>query len=218
MGYEIVQKIMENFTYWDGFTEEDVDGFFYCINAPIYDYFTGASKLVLLPEEESDFVVKIPFTGTFDFGEYEDFYGAEEPDGWNYCRAEQEIHEAAKKHHFEELFLPLEKVNEIEDYPVYIQPRAIPYSQEKNSSEYCSKESYNKIKIERGKNQEIGKCNVNCFPINWIASVMDFFEGSIERLNEFFKFLDAWCDDLHDSNIGYYKGKPCLIDYGGFNE
>ena len=217
MRNEIVQKIMENFTYWDSFTEADVDDFFYSIKNTPFSYFnTGASKLVLFPFE-ADYVIKIPFTGSYDL-EYEDFYGAEEPDGWNYCRVEQQIYEAAKEHHFEELFLPLERIDEIEDYPVYIQPIAVPYTEEKDSGKYCSKESYDKIKIERGKNQEIGRYNVYCFPIDWIASVMDFFEGSIERLNEFFKFLDTWCSDLHHANIGYCKGKPCLIDYGGFDE
>lgn len=234
---EIVKKYMKNFCFnWDnGFTEDDVEDFIWNIdrkNVPSFNYETGASKLVIIPDE-TNFVIKIPFTGAYaEAGEYyddeegewvtsendkhyEDFYCASDDSGCDYCAAECNIYNEAKKNGFEQLLLKIEKVGEYNGTPVYIQPKAKSYVYTGNTEKYSSNKSKEIVKEERNKVKNGYGISIHSFPTNWAASCLDIL-GSLDELNRFFKFLNENSGDLHNNNIGYYNDKPCIIDYAGF--
>ena len=215
------------------FTEEDVDDFIYAMNGkvPSFFYEIGASKFVILPEGE-DFVIKIPFTGAYDvdmdYDEedsesnryfYEPFYGASDDTGADYCAAECYIYEEAKDEGFEQLFLKIKKVAECDGVGVYIQPKAQSFSRTSNHGKYASNKSKEAVKkaIENKPFDYDPGFTINSFPVDWTASCLDVL-GSLDELNRFFKFLTDNSGDLHDSNIGYCNGKPCIIDYAGFDD
>lgn len=234
---EIIEKYMRNFhfNYDGGFTEDDVEDFIWYIDrnsVPSFHYETGASKLVIIPDE-TDFVIKIPFTGAYaeageyyddeegewikseDDRQYEDFYGASDDSGCNYCAAECEIYNEAKKKGFEQLLLKIEKVGEYNGMSVYIQPKAKSFAYTGNTEKYSSNKSKEIVREERNRVGNTYGISIHSFPTNWAASCLDIL-GSLDELNRFFIFLNENSGDLHSNNIGYYNGKPCIIDYAGF--
>lgn len=235
---EIVKVYIENFHLNDdeGFTDQDVDNFLWTINGkvPSFDYETGASKFVIIPEGE-DFVIKIPFTGCYEDCkcsydeekqewlppeyEYMSFYGASDETGADYCAAECNIYEEAEEEGFEQLFLKIEKVTECDGIGIYIQPKAQSFSRTYNHGWYASNKSKEAVRkaIENKPFDYEPGFTINSFPVDWTASCLDVL-GSLDELNRFFQFLTDNSGDLHENNIGYYNGKPCIIDYGNFDD
>ena len=236
MKYDIeeIKRFVENFSLnEDGaFTEEDVDNFISSIDVnkvPDFDFDSGATKLVIIPEDR-DYVIKIPFNGYYMEDDYEEegeeynkyfweFEGAEGKDHSNYCEAERFLYEKAKKEGFEGMFLPIELLHIIDDYPIYIQQKAIPNSELSSATTtfFSSKESKNIIEGKKVKEN----CE-NClykFPLNWLASSMEVL-GSYNKLYNFGMFLQSTgiSGDLHNANIGYCNESAVIIDYGGYHD
>ena len=191
---------------------------------------TGASKLVILPFGE-DFVIKIPFNGTYcddeiDYetgevlseGAWEHFTSEEyysenmEFDG-NYCGREADISDIATAEDLEECFAITECVGRCGDYLIYKQARATAILADilDEKSDSLSAEERNSI---RDKCDSMG---VYRFNVYWLNDFLEFFGEEI--LKQLDRFIDTYgINDLHTSNVGYIGNRPVLIDYSGYFE
>ena len=183
-----------------------------------YHYEYGATKLVIILPD-CDFVIKIPFSGSYqDFyrtdgyeGEYVEFENADfETCEWDYCKTEVNHYILAKNAGFEKYFAKTECIGTINNYPIYIQQKAEIFSETKDLNSYS----------EEKKSSTREKCDKEdlwCFNECWLSDLLDYCGDRIFSL--FMSFLkDNEFDDLHSSNIGYINGVPVLVDYSGFND
>lgn len=219
---EIIEALeYANFDEFSEYTYQDnvLDIFREKYKKPWY-YETGASKLVIIPENE-DFVIKIPFEGMYPEAEWDDeneeyyesefehFCGADTNNEWDYCEVEAERYELSKTYGVEQCFAKCEKIAEIDGYPIYIQQKAKMYNclEKSNHTEEDIK-SVSKI------------CSDNyyeCFNKEWLGDVFNYFGEKI--FNIFMQFLsDFNVNDLHSGNLGYINGKPVLVDYSSWND
>ena len=206
------------------FTENEVYPFINSIDRSIVPNFcweTGATKLVIIPID-TDYVIKIPFNANVDYFEFTGtLYSKDNKD--NYCEEEIEIYNLAKTHHYQDFFLPIEHVysTELDNYPIYIQEKAISFIDTNEADRENSYDMIKQIEIKNIRsaprfNQEAGL--IYSLPVDWLASCLTIL-NDINKLINFLMFLiDYDITDLHRMNIGYIDNMPIIIDYGGFNE
>ena len=217
-----VLNFIENFHLNEdnGFAEGDVDYFISSIDkkkVPEFDYDTGATKLVIIPENR-DYVIKIPFNGKYDYNwdSREDgfisFYGAEE-DGWgdDYCAAEQLFYHRAEEAGYAEFFLKTEFEGNMYGYPIYTQKKVedfCNYTPDEIQASYSSGDSRKSLKSNM----------IASLPYYWTAACLTAFNEDLEKLNDFISFLKETgiLSDLHTGNLGFVNNKPVIVDYGGF--
>lgn len=217
-----ITRYVESFhlNYWEGFTESDVDDFVSSIDTkrvPEFDYDAGATKLVIMPEDR-DYVIKIPFSGLYnEWGDYIPFNGAED-DGYgdDYCEAEQLYYNEARKAGYGKFFMKVFCVGSSCSYPIYVQEKVdefCRYTCIAHQKKHTSDESLKTVVS----NHLDDKMQL---PKIWLASCLTAFEGDEQKLTDFIKFLDdtGIKTDLHAGNLGYFKGHPVIIDYGGYHE
>lgn len=213
MNYNIndILPYVENYEFSEYFTSREEDFLISSIDCDelSFDWEDGASKLVIIPEDK-DYVIKIPFNASCDtfLCEYYDY-------SYNYCEKECNLY---KKISFEEnplftqFFLPLTKVREFENWEVYIQPKCQIYNhlEEEDRSKTYSKDSMMKVKSKK-----LGY--YTNLPDDWIAAVTEMLKDT-KLVKEFIDMLQKYdiTQDLHSGNIGYYNGKPVILDYAGF--
>ena len=187
----------------------------------IYEY--GATKLVFIPLTEDNFVIKIPYTGNWHhsgsyYSEnsnvyypgddyYEDFeHARSEESDWDYCAVEAERYIKARQAGFGSCLAETRLLGFINEYPIYVQEKAIPLSD-------CKK-SHTHTKEERTITSKICK---DCFlDTDWLTDFRLYY-GKATLIN-FINFINEnkWDNDLVSRNIGYIKNRPVLIDYSGF--
>ena len=187
------------------------------------EYNSGASKVVLFPtDEETDFVVKIPFSHDAEYisrCEYDEdfdpnnalFVGAEEPDGWDYCEAETLYYERAVEEGLEFAFLKTELIGRSNNFhPIYIQKKAEMLE--------IREESHKKDWVECQLASNFCTSNhLECFSGYWVADFLNCYgEEAYKKLHDFLADCDIW--DMHSGNLGYHNGKPVIVDYGGYHE
>ena len=189
----------------------------------------GASKLVILPCGE-DFVIKIPFNGTYcddeiDYetgevlseGGWECFtsyeYDSDMDFDGNYCGREADISDIAAAEDLEECFAITECVGRCGDYLIYKQARATTILAD------VLDEKSDSLSIEERKSIR-DKCDnmgVYGFNIYWLKDFLEFFGEEI--LKQLDRFINTYgINDLHTSNVGYIGNRPVLIDYSGYFE
>lgn len=176
----------------------------------------GVTKGVLI-FRKLGFVLKFPFVGYVE-EEDEECYGeeisyfnnADTLDGWDYCSAEVNRYQEAKKAGIENLFLEIKQIDKIDGYPIYYQEYAIPYSEGTSSSNESQRHIANNLckikKVAMFINRE------------WLGDIINVF--SINTLEKFLIFIKDFDidDDLHIGNIGYQGDRPIVIDYGSYND
>lgn len=229
---EEVNEFVEGFHLYDNgfFTEEVVDFFISEINEEKkFDYSTGATKCVIIPEDK-DYVIKIPFNGRTiccedcEYNRENDFYcsccedkscpitpfyggGGKYSD--NYCERERELYDKiiGKYPEFKDFFLPLELIEKIDDYPIYIQVKAEIFNYSKTISSEKSKTIVS--------SDDAKFCNA---PIPWLGSVLENLNNDLTLYNRFIEMLEEFkiTGDLHSSNVGYYDNHAIILDYAGF--
>lgn len=187
-------------------------------DSKIYNSFRhGATKMVLFFAEDPERVVKIPFShqevetleGDYELYEFEGAPYYEHSNGWNYCASEVRLYELAKMSGIEKYFLKNDFLGKIKGHPIYTQPFASPLSEE----------GYRYQKVPREERQDIiYECEekgIYCFNAVWIKDfILAYGIDELIKLDEFLK--DCGLEDLHDGNLGYFEGKPIIIDYGGY--
>lgn len=219
-------KMLEAAPLYDGivFHEGKNAEFMKCMGTDFCDHYFykyGASKLALIPFDNKDFVIKIPYTGTcYEYsgdsenansGVYEDFYHAEYEDRpWDYCAVEVMRYQIAQEDGFERYLAKTELLGFINNYPIYVQERGVIYPEALCVHNYSIAEKEETSKICSGI-----WCNINP---NWLTDFRICYGK--KQLFDFLCFLQSmgWDDDLRVENIGYINNYPVLIDYSGFFE
>lgn len=208
------------------FTESDAD---YLVSGipeeKNFNYETGATKCVIIPDNEN-FVIKIPFNGKtcscrecdeedpfechrdscpilplmYGGGEYQD----------DYCAREVELYNKIVKEYpqFKNFFLSIEKILEINHYPVYIQRKGVGFE---SITDYPIQEK--SIKTIRS-----DECHQIGAPDEWLAKCFEDLGNNIYLYNQFITMLKKTeiSRDLHSGNVGFCNGHAVIIDYGGF--
>ena len=202
------------------FIDDDAYYFYDSLDAKIkeeYDYNYGATKCVLIPHK-GDYVIKIPFTGVWDFDSDAPTTFCSAPCSerdWDYCGAEYERYKEAYRNNLKDYFAPVLCIGCVGHFPIYVQAKCI--TLEDKYSCGCAK-SFRFSDEERNKTLKISKaCWVN-INLDWLT---DFRLSYGEKIfDTFLRFLcdREWDDDLRTENIGYLNDRPVLIDYAGFLE
>ena len=180
-------------------------------------YEWGCTKLVLMPRN-CNFVVKIPFYGDMlekKNGTYiQQFSGAKEPEGWNYCEAESILYTHAEEKEVEKYFLETYCIGFVHEYPIYVQELAVVLNEAKPCYRELSDEEIARIEKVR---EFCRKKNTKRFDITWIADFIDYYgEEAWIKLDKFLH--DFYITDLHSENIGYNSaGAPVIMDYAGYS-
>ena len=213
---EEIKGYLENFSLNEdgGFTDWDSEEFVGSIsnpNIPAFNWEEGATKLVIIPDGR-DYVIKIPFNGRYEYGDFFYFNGAYGSSFDDYCASEKGIYEDAEEAGFGEMFLPIELVCRIDGHPIYVQERVEMIDEMPNQASYASEKSKDKIYEEYQNGvRYIGS------PV-WAASCLDTL-GSYEEYQRFLGFIDEeGISDLHRGNLGYCNGHAVIVDYGGYYE
>lgn len=178
----------------------------------IYKYDYGASKLVIFPDNEEGYVIKIPFSGYFDC-EYEEFYyfANANNDGnrcWDYCFTELLIYHSAKSNDVNQILAKPHLIGTVKNYPIYIQEKAETYEIAKKKSE-----KRNSIQSTDKIYSICQERNYAKFNLDWITDVYNYYGD--KQFNKIMNFI-APIGDLHDANIGYIGSRPVILDYSDF--
>lgn len=182
-----------------------------------YFYDDGATKLVFISKED-DFVIKIPFTGEYEFGawgedgfyqdEFYEFTGAKEPNGWDYCLVEVLEFQLALEGGLDKFFLETYPIGYVHGHPIYAQRKATMFNRQESAKRYSHeyiKSLYKQCDSE----------HVACFNEYWIADFVSCY--GMETFMKLAHHLDNnnICD-LHGGNLGYVDGCPVIVDYAGY--
>lgn len=159
-----------------------------------YSYSYGCYKLVIIPKNISNIVIKIPFSGEYVNHTY---YPFEE----NTIEKEIYLYNKAKENNIQYLFAENISIGSSTN-PIYIQPYCIiseDYDNDSYSYDHCY--SYYNDSID-----ELWQSMVcNCYG-----------EDVLRKLNDFIEEYEI--EDLHNSNIGFRASdtiSPIIIDYAG---
>lgn len=229
MNYNIkdIEKYIQYFTYEESFTSEDADTLEEELerNLPDEDFYceSGATKFVIIPSN-LDYVIKIPFNGQYDWDWNDDYtfvpFEQGGKDGYDYLDLELGILKDWKEKEMirddiliTQFLLPIEEVGIINGFSIYIQKKAISYTDlyENGRKVPVSKEIQEKV-------TEISKKGgfYPSLPLDWLASCYNELQDEIKMI----KFLRSinYISDLHRGNIGYCGNTPVVIDYAGYYE
>lgn len=208
------------------FTEEDVEYLISDIPIDNFNYETGATKCVIIPDD-ADFVIKIPFnaiiSSCLSCEKEKDYFNCTQSccpfnhfkcggglNHDNYCALEEELYNKVKTEYsqFIDFFLPTTKICEVDDYPIYIQKKAEVFENKIYSTSENSK-------------KKVESCNFPVSaPIEWLAKCLEDMDNNLEMYYDFLSMLNklGMNGDLHRGNVGYYNGHAVLIDYAGFRD
>lgn len=193
----------------------------------LVDYCCGATKMVLFPLSKisTDLVVKIPFNTSTEqetdydeeaddyiYGDYLPLDGAMGPISWNYIAGEEYIYDSARIYDVQQYFLKNTYIGSINDYPIYVQQKALIF-EDRLHSDYSERKS---TKQEQNIYRTISERYYNPFPMFWSLDFIQAF--GLSEFEELLNFCakENLCD-LHAGNLGYINGLPIIIDYGGYN-
>lgn len=201
-----------------------------------WTYDAGISKCVLI-FDNLDYVIKIPFYAEWFEGEeidydeendepiYEDGYTADYPfegievegyvkeNHWDYCETESLLYKAAEKNGVAEYFAETIHIGYAKDWPIYAQTRACMFCSE-DSRTTRSRKNYTDEEKETVKT--IRSTTNFYLDDEWLMDFIAFWGQA--RLMQLIQFCNEYfIDDLHNGNIGYVCGAPCLIDYSSYD-
>ncbi len=174
----------------------------------------GCSKGVIFLKD-ADFVIKVPFNTNDEDNWLMDFTGAiNAVNHWDYCAVEEALYKLAKVKGIEACFLPIYEIGKINGYPIYKQPIGdifackgiMKYDHEK--VETTTNNFYKQHKVPSEFKYRL--------PLEWVYDVILAYPTHL--VVDLLSFIKNNITDLHSANIGYYKNKPVIIDYAGFNE
>jgi hypothetical protein len=177
----------------------------------------GASQFVIT-KNDWNYVYKIPFAGSYDYAEDENSEDYFNRFMTNYCEKAVELYALAEDANIEFLFAETDCVGKsYNDYPVYAQPKVIPYSEIPSSSRRKSS-AYSLKRAEElyttYKEKEYYHIQ---FEDDWIGAVIDEYgEDTFIKLINFIRENHIF--DLHRGNYGYtIDNKPIIFDYSDFD-
>ena len=200
----------------DNNIEDNFSRLFYKnISKDAVTYSIGATKLVLLKEEDPNYVLKIPLHGTnlTSFFEgandlYEDYAS-----DWDYCENEAIKYINIEDDTIKDFFAETIWIKNLSDDMII-------YAQEK--AEYLTKDSFSLTKKDR---EEVNRVTLSHewtqLPSAWIINAIRYY--GFEKVEKLFTFFDEhpeYSKDLHNGNVGIaIKDKrPVIFDYSGYRE
>jgi hypothetical protein len=203
----------------------------------------GVTKGVII-FKDFDFVVKIPFEGSVGYieshyetpngrwiwsadsrfnsqvvrlegqDEFTPFDGADTLDNWNYCAVESYLTEMAVEKGLIQCFAATEYFGEAKGHPIYFQEKCCMFSDASTSE---NKDKYkNRTKADYDSLTKIRE-KISFWEINndWVLDFLIYWgEETLHKLAQF--LFDYDIGDLHNGNIGYHNGVPCLVDYSSY--
>lgn len=214
---DIIEKYF-NFDNDDYLTDSNFFDFFKdstedCL-IPGFSYSYGATKLCLIPTDDSDYVIKIPFIADSS-GEV--FFGANNnQNDWDYCLTEVEIYNRALEEGLSFLFAETHLLYSKNNFNFYIQQRC---TLEEDINPYETFNiSYKEATPYLNRVAELTHCFHFGISATYLALVYRTY-GEVVG-DAFFKFLsDRGITDLHSGNCGYNLNyKPVLVDFSSYNE
>lgn len=178
-----------------------------------FTYITGASKICISLLEEENFIIKIPFNSSFNrydckffhFCNANGIYNHE----WDYCLTELLTFNYFKSKKIEDILCKTRLLGVINNYPIYIQEKAEIFSDITDEENRYS--DYRTPSIKSYCEKE------NLYTPNWIWAADALAYYGKKKFNKFMKSI-VDIGDLHESNIGYVKGRPVLVDFSDFND
>ena len=148
------------------------------------------------------------------YDDFENFSGADCENGWDYCEVEATRYCHAEREGVAELFAKTEWIGDVHDYPVYAQERCYMFREESSSNQekYKSrtKADYEKVDTLRK------KYDFHSIDDDWVLDFLIYYgEEMFRKLADFIFNENIY--DLHNGNIGYRAGRPCLVDYSSYD-
>lgn len=164
---------------------------------------SGLTKFVLDINEEDDFVIKIPFAGSYSFYRNQDERYQDYP--VNHCKRELDDYNYLKDTEINFLFVPTYYVGKVGELEIYIQPKVEPYSYDQHSA---SEESYTIA-------ADIEYCECTADDEDSIAAFVEAFGDEAEHILN--QLDDMGVRDIHCGNFGYQDGRLVIFDYCGYH-
>ena len=145
---------------------------------------------------------------------FEKFSGADCENGWDYCEVEATRYYHAEREGVAEFFAKTEWIGDVNDHPIYIQERCHMFREESTSNqekyESRTKADYEKVHTLRQ------KYDFHSINDDWLLDFLIYYgEEMFKKLADFIFNENIY--DLHNGNIGYRKGRPCLVDYSSYD-
>ena len=178
----------------------------------------GITKIVIIPKN-TDYVIKIPFTGIYHYTDSDELYLVAKVDFDEYDVFD--IEKQTYNNLFQEskvAFLPNYFIGTFNGIPIYIQEKIkVTCSHHFYDATYSygeKKESVAKIRKESLYDDD--HVDTTCLREFFIADLITWYG------EEATKWILADCkdiDDLHGNNYGYTEdGRPVIFDYAGFDD
>lgn len=185
-----------------------------------YNVHMGMTKLVIVPKK-ANYVIKIPFTGYYDYSynedtnDFEDYALGHERECSDCCDQEIALYEDATEN-LRKILLPVEFVGMIDGLNIYVQEKykidfdGYYYGNDYNPSSSISarKKISTKISVETQTGLSIAFVEflIQSYGIKDTVSILE----EIEDLNIY---------DLHGGNYGFARDNRCIIfDYAGYSD
>ena len=236
---EQLMSIAKELAYLSDEYGREENGDDYCFEQYLYDMIddtqssfsvaTGATKIVIILDDESDYILKTPIFGEVHYPEIEDeegnletdydspefssWQGAEYSDnGDNYCETELYLYEKAVAAGLADLFTSLKPLLNKDNRTVYV-------------SERCSRcDLYNEDTPSSNSltfvTEKRSKKNVPWGYLSVRATAKFIDDYGVETTEKLLAFIEEYhISDLHNDNImiNNRTGKIVISDYAGFN-
>ena len=145
---------------------------------------------------------------------FEKFSGADCENGWDYCEVEATRYCHAEQANVAILFAKTEWIGDVHEYPIYIQERCHMFREESTSNQerYKSRTQadYEEVNTLRK------KYDFHSINNDWMLDFLIYYgEEMFKKLADFIFNENIY--DLHNGNIGYINGRPCLVDYSSYD-
>lgn len=192
---------------------------------PKAEFRFGMSKYVITAPSLDNVVIKIPFSGTYDYYydddiddvDYVDDNGM--PYGFNffqrkdYCKVEYEKYLELWYRNLDCFVAKTQLYTTINGINIFLQEKVVPYEDNWHSR----KPSAHSAKTADSWIQE----ELLALDSNWLANCIDLYgESKTKRFIDYCNYQDPdIISDLHSGNIGYRTNNtPVILDFSGFAE
>lgn len=217
---EVIEKIMTLLNIPDDFgmnpDEYEIDEEEYYAEMMQEDFpgakaLHGASKFVIVIPD-LPYVIKIPFNGSYQDGEFYYFERAHRNAPSDYCYAEWRKYIDAESVGLE-CFLA-----KIDYYDA--DPNGIPYYYQEK---VLSARQYNGKEASRASYEKVNSLCADQMICDedWLARAIDYYgEELVTKFIDYVNYIDTDIGaDLHSNNYGYREnGEPVILDYSGWND
>lgn len=171
----------------------------------------GSTKLVLARKGDP-IVLKIPFNSYYDEDD-DRSYPFEcanlkwDGKGWDYCALEEQIYNIACTWNLGDYFAPISLASN-QSFPIYIQSFVTVLTDLHPKCDSFHQQHANAI---------CSNLNIYNFDYYWLDDFLRFnSKAKLKKLNKFIRLYSI--NDLRRANLGYYNGKPIILDYAGYRE